>query len=261
MTLQVLVATMNQHDYSLLNKMNIQSDAIVGNQCDRNEVEEFNYNEYSIKYLSFNERGVGLNRNNALMRATADICILADDDMVFVDNYAGIVEQAFDENPTADVIIFNLIESAPKRYVNKQKFRVRYRNYMRFGAARIAFRTRSVTRSGISFNLHFGGGAEYSAGEDTLFLHSCLNKKLKIIAVPYYIASLTEERESSWFKGYTQKYFIDKGIFYACLSSKWARLLCLQDAIRHRKVYSKEKKWIGHYKTMCMGVKVFGKNR
>ena len=41
MTLQVLVATMHQTDHSLLEKMNIQSDAIVVNQCNRNEVERF----------------------------------------------------------------------------------------------------------------------------------------------------------------------------------------------------------------------------
>ena len=87
MDLQVLVATMNQREYSLPEKMNIRSDAIIGNQCDRNEVIEINYEGYRIKYLSFAETGVGLNRNNALMRATADICVLADDDQIFVDGY------------------------------------------------------------------------------------------------------------------------------------------------------------------------------
>ena len=43
MKVQVLVATMNQKDHTLLEKMNIQSDVIVGNQCDYNLVEEFEY--------------------------------------------------------------------------------------------------------------------------------------------------------------------------------------------------------------------------
>ena len=67
---QVLVAAMNQHDYSLLDKMNIQSDVIVANQSDFNRVDVFDYKGNQAIYLNFEERGVGLNRNNALMRAT-----------------------------------------------------------------------------------------------------------------------------------------------------------------------------------------------
>ena len=51
MTLQVLVATMHQTDHSLLEKMNIQSDAIVVNQCNRNEVERFMYNGHQILWM------------------------------------------------------------------------------------------------------------------------------------------------------------------------------------------------------------------
>ena len=95
MTIQVLVATMHQTDHSLLEKMNIRTDAIIGNQCDRNEVEDFEWNGHRIKYLSFAERGVGLNRNNTLMRADADVCLFADDDVVYYDDYAEKIEKAF----------------------------------------------------------------------------------------------------------------------------------------------------------------------
>ena len=78
MRVQVLVATMHQTDYSLLEKMNIQTDAIVVNQCDENKIEEFEYNGHKIKWLSLKERGVGLSRNTALMRADADILLFAD---------------------------------------------------------------------------------------------------------------------------------------------------------------------------------------
>lgn len=53
MTLQVLVATMHQTDHSLLEKMNIQSDAIVVNQCNRNEVERFMYNGHQILWMPY----------------------------------------------------------------------------------------------------------------------------------------------------------------------------------------------------------------
>ena len=82
MKIQVLVAAVGQTDRSLPQKMNIQTDAIVANQCDENSVEQFEWNGHNVKYLNFVERGVGLNRNNALMRADADICLFADDDKI-----------------------------------------------------------------------------------------------------------------------------------------------------------------------------------
>ncbi|MGE7182757.1 glycosyltransferase [Peribacillus sp. NPDC006672] len=255
MSIQVLVATMNQKDHNLLNEMNIQSDAIIANQCERNEIEELIFKGNHIKYLSFAERGVGLNRNNALMRAHADICILADDDMVFHDGYVKMIKKCFIENPHTDVIIFNIIENPKKRYVIEKKFKVGYHNYMRFGAARIAFRRKSITKCGITFNLHFGGGAEFSAGEDTLFLHDCLKNKLNILAVPEAISTLPNYRESSWFQGYTDKYFIDRGALFASITKRNAWLLCLQFAIRHRKMFKEAKNWYEAYNLMIKGIK------
>jgi hypothetical protein len=189
------------------------------------------------------------------MRANKEISLIADDDLVYLDNYVDIVKDTFYGNPTADIIIFNLIENEPNRYIIKKKFKVGFNNYMRFGAARIAFKTKSVTKSGITFNLHFGGGAEYSAGEDVLFLHDCLKKGLKILAVPIPIAYLTNTRKSTWFNGYTDKFFIDKGVLFASISKRWALLLSLQFCLRRRKMFKNDKSWFEAFNLMLKGVK------
>lgn len=232
---QVLIATMNQTDHSLLEKMNISSDVIIGNQCKMNNVEYFEFKGFNASIYSFNEKGVGLNRNNTLMRATGDICLFADDDMRYVDNYSEIVCEAFDKFPDADIIIFNLIEKNPTRYVIKKEEKVGYFNYLRYGTARIAVRMDKIREQGIFFHLCFGGGTEHSHGEDNIFLTDCLKKGLKIYAVPEYIAELTEERESTWNNGYDDKYFIDQGCLYKQISKKYWKLLCLQDALRRCK--------------------------
>lgn len=234
---QVLVASMNQKDHSLLEKMNVQSDVIVGNQCDFNSIESFQYKSYNATYLNFAERGVGLNRNNALMRATGDICLFADDDMVYLDGYAEKITRAFEENPTADIIVFNLKEKDSQRKQIKRKTKIGWLNYLRYGTARIAVKLKPVKGNGIYFNQCFGGGTEHCHGEDNLFLTSCLAKKLKIIALPVELAELTQERESTWNKGYDEKYLKDQGCLYRTISRKWWKLLCLQDAIRHSKLY------------------------
>lgn len=259
MRIQVLVASMNQTNHSLVEKMNIRTDAIIGNQCNHNSVEKFEYNDNIIKYYNFAERGVGLNRNNTLMRADADICLFADDDMVYEDNYAYVVEKAFLDNPTADVIVFNLKEKEVTRRIITKKSKVGYLNYLRYGTARVAVRLSSVKKHGIYFNQCFGGGTEHCHGEDNLFLNACLKKGLKIIAVPNYIATLTEERVSSWNKGYDERYLHDQGVLYRTLSRRWWRLLCLQDAVRRCRSYNMS--WMKAYKLMLCNSKIGGGGR
>ena len=87
MKLEVLLSTMHQSDYSLLDKMNIKSDVIVVNQCDENEISQFDYNGYNVKWMSLKERGIGLSRNTALMRSEADSLLFADEDSVYDNDY------------------------------------------------------------------------------------------------------------------------------------------------------------------------------
>lgn len=251
MNVQVLVAAMNQTDKSLLEKMNINSDAIIGNQCDRNEIDTFLWRGHNVIYLNFAERGVGLNRNNALMRATGDICLFADDDMRYCDDYIEQVTKAFEKCPNADVLVFNLIEKKITRSVIKKVERVHFWNFLRYGTARVAVRTESIRKNGIFFNQCFGGGTEHCHGEDSLFLADCLRKGLKIYAFPAYIAELTDERESSWYLGYNEKYIHDQGVLYRTMTRRFWKILCLQDALRRAKSYNVS--WYEAYKTMVQG--------
>ena len=241
MRIQVLVATMHQTDHSLLEKMNIKTDAIVGNQCDRNEVEEFQWNGHSIKYLSFAERGVGLNRNNSLMRADADVCLFADDDVVYYDDYAEKIEKAFEAQPDADVIIFNFKTSrdgGAYRDIVKTHRRVGKRGVTSFGTHAIACRTQAVKYKNIVFHRMFGGGAEFSCGEDTIFLQDCVKNGLRVYTDPSTLGVI-DHGASTWFKGYTDKFFVDKGVLYKYAFGAMAKPFTFYHVIKHRRLYSK----------------------
>lgn len=240
MTLQVLVSTMHQTDYSLLDKMNIQTDAIVVNQCDRNEFETFDYRGHRIQWLSLNERGVGISRNTALMRADGDIVLFADDDMVYYDGYEGAVLQAFQKNTSADVICFNLDlisrkeEYFGRKYCNKAR-KLHLYNMLRYGAPAIAVRRNAVCCKRITFSLLFGGGAPFSSGEDSLFLVDCKRNGLKLRAEPYVLAEV-DQTTSTWFKGYTEKFFEDKGRFYYNAFPRSYPLFIIYYALRFSKL-------------------------
>lgn len=236
MSVQVLVATMHKKDFELLDEMNINTDAIIGNQCEKNEVTIFEHKGHKIKWLSFDERGVGLNRNNALMRADADIVTFADDDMQFVSDYAEIIKEAYDKLPKADVIIFDLqYPDRPRKPITKIE-RLTARKCMRFGAARISAKLESLRIHGISFNLCFGGGARFSSGEDSLFLMDCIRNGLKIYSYPVVIAKLIE-RKSTWFVGYNDKYFFDKGVLFSLLYPRLCKVYAIIHCMRQYRQY------------------------
>lgn len=230
-TIETLITTMNLDSYdSLLKKTKVTGNYIIGNQCDKNEIITSEKGEIVSSTL----RGVGKNRNGIIERASADICILADDDLVFSDDYEKIAINAFEKHPKADVIIFNFIEKSEGRREVKKDKKIGYLNYMNYGAARIAFRRKSVLYKGISFNLSFGGGAIHGAGEDSLFLRDCIKKGLNVVAVPDALAYLTESRESTWFKGYNDKYFYDKGVFFGVAHPKMGKLLLFLLILKHK---------------------------
>lgn len=252
MKMEVLISTYNKNDVSFTEKMNLQSDVVIGNQIKKNKKISLKKNFGDIKIICSNTRGVAYNRNITLDNSSAEICLLGDDDLVYVNNYPSIIVNRFKENPDVDVIVFNLYEPIKKRFIIRKKFRVNHLNYMRFGAVRIAFKRKSILDNKIRFDVRFGPGGEIPIGEDTIFLRDCLASGLKILAVPDYILSLTEERESTWFKGYTENYFLNKGKLFKRLYPRIWPLICMQDLIRHCKLYG-IKNIHKDYKMMVLG--------
>ncbi len=239
MGIQVLVAAMHQKDHSLLEKMNIQSDVIVGNQCDRDSIEAFAWKGHRAMYLNRAQRGVGLNRNQALLQADGEICLLADEDVVYYDGYAQMVEEAYRAHPDADVIIFDMKilsrDGEISGIIKREEF-VGKKALARYGSVRISFRTESIKRKNIYFHRMFGGGTPHTNGEDTIFLNDCADRGLKVLTCPKTLG-VVHNYNSSWFAGYDDKYFHDRGVLFAWLHPVLAWPLCVYHVVKHRNKY------------------------
>ena len=228
MTYQLLVSTMHRDDFRIAGEMNIHSDAIIINQADHHGYDTVSDGKSVIQMYSFAERGVGLSRNTAMMRATADIIEFADDDMVFTDTHKEDVIREFEKHPEADAILFSIESLNPERPLLKiKKFgRVSKIEALKYGCARLAVRREKVVYNSLSFSLLFGGGARYGSGEDTVFLQDCIRAGLKLYRSPVKVADVKQET-SSWFGGYNEKYYRDKGALFAAALPK----LCYPYAI------------------------------
>lgn len=221
--LQVLVAAMHQTDFSLIEKMNLSSDTIIANQAATVEKQEELRDGKRYLMITTDTIGVGKNRNIALTFADGTICLLADEDMVYEKDYESQILQAFQENPKADAVIFNvrIMEKGVNRRGRKIKKTKRvFVRYHIYGACRIAFRRERLQKANIRFTELFGGGCRYGSGEDSLFLRDMLRKGMKIYTSPVCIGAVNQEN-STWFQGYNEKYFYDKGCLMKALFPRW----------------------------------------
>ena len=255
MSVQLLVAAMHAQPKELADAMNIQSDAIVVNQCDTYEYSELERNGKTIRFFSMSERGVGLSRNHALLRADHEISLFSDEDIRYVDGYEKLVEDAFKQYPQADMLLF-YVKAAPGRetYTIEKPGRVRWFNCGRYPTYSFGVRTSAVHARNITFSLLFGGGAKYSCGEDSLFVKECIKKGMRVYKVPVTIGHEIE-RESTWFKGYNKKFFFDRGVLYHFLYGKLRKPMALRFLLAHKGEMCKEVSVKQAYRFMKDGMK------
>lgn len=245
MKVQLLISAMNVKPKELVKKMRVASDAILINQCDEFATETFcvkdeKQQDREIRAYSLKERGVGLSRNNALLRADKEISLFSDDDIVYVEDYEQKIVSEFEKHKQADVLLFNVEVCKERRtYFNADFHRVRWYNCGRYPAYAIAIKTEEMHRHNLTFSLLFGGGAKYSNGEDSLFLRDCLKAGLKMYATDVVIGR-EEAGESTWFFGYNQKFFYDRGVLYHYLYGSMAKLWGLRFLLKNKGTMCKE---------------------
>ena len=234
MKVEVLASVMNEDFSALVRRMRLESDAVLINQCDRLGYEELAEEGYRLRFFSFPDRGVGRSRNEAIMRAEGDICLFADGDLVYEPGYAEAVVDEFVQNPDADMILFNVtIEESRRTYHITDRRRVRWYNCGRYGAVSFAVRRESLLASGVTFSLLFGGGARYGSGEDSLFLKEFMDRGYRVYTAPVTIGK-EKPGDSTWFEGYNEKFFRDRGVLYRYLYGKLAGAMALRFLAAHR---------------------------
>lgn len=248
MKVEVLLSVLNLNKKNL-NNMNIISKCTVINQCDKNNFEK--YNNFDI--YSYKERGTSVSRNRGLEHVSEDIILLCDDDVIYNKDYENIVINEFNKNSNADVIIFNFDNPYRKKRINKKIKRLHIYNILNYASYNIAFKRKNINN--IKFNTSFGPGAKYKSGEDNLFLVDCLKNKLKIYSTDKFIGKINSNN-STWFNGYNEKYFYDRGAFLTEISPKFRYIIIFLYLLKNRNILTNYN-FIDAYKIMLKGSKEY----
>ena len=243
MKLEILLSTMNRNgikeNEQLLKQMNVNIETLTINQITKDDIKEENCMTKPNRLISVKDKGLSKSRNMAIQNAKGEICIIADDDIKYVDNFQEIIKNEYNKNKKYDIICFwaesNNKDRKIKRMITSPIGKMRA---MRICSFQITFKREKIIEKDIKFKESFGAGTYYDRGEETIFLWECIRKGLKIKFVNKKIAEVNQ-RKSTWFKGFSEDYFIKQGRVFYELSNKFYKLLILQFAIRKYHLYRK----------------------
>lgn len=214
---EILCVTMHQKDFSKIREMNIHTDVVFANQADRTEFMECEFEGHRARMITTDTRGVGINRNLALMYAKGDICLFADDDVTYDDDMEERVLAEFAAHPDADIMVFHLDTDSARKQISYSKTRKCGRiSRLPWATFRIAFRLEKIRKANLWFTTFFGGGCLFPSGEDSMWLTEAKKRGLTFYVSRETIGKVSFA-ESTWFTGFDEKMFYGKGAFYQAM--------------------------------------------
>lgn len=255
MKLELLVSALKAEPKNLIAKMNIPSDVVLVNQCDLTDNSEFIYSGHTVKVFSNTDRGVGLSRNLAIANSTADLILFSDDDIIYNDDCEKLILSEFEAHPEADGIFFNFeVDESRQTYHIDEFGPVKITASGRYPTYSLCIKRECVINNGLSFSPLFGGGAKYSCGEDSLFIVSALKAGVKLFKSPVTLGH-EEFRPSTWFNGYTEKFFFDKGVLYHFLYKHLAFGISIRFILKHKSLLCRDVAPMKALRLMAKGIR------
>ncbi|MEN2281236.1 glycosyltransferase family A protein [Algoriphagus sp. SE2] len=179
MDIQVLISTTNPDPKDFYN---LNFDKLIISQNDRGIVEE---NEL-IKFLSFDEKGLSKSRNRAIQESSADIGLIADDDLIYFEDFEAKIKNAFEKFPDADILTFKITtpDGKPYKKYSDSPFKHSRTSIYKVSSVEMVLKLSSIKSAGVAFDERFGLGATYSSGEETIFLNDALDAGLNLYFFP-----------------------------------------------------------------------------
>lgn len=224
---------------SLIVHNNLQGRVLVGDQCGQASQKELGQiGKAEVTLYFFDSKGLSNNRNALLQKTNADIVSFADDDIVFIDNYPGIVLEDFERHPDAQMIRYNITSSNPQRpipQISKEK-KVGFHQVSKYGVWGFFFKRSFLIGHQLSFHPELGPGVQKSHGEDTVYLKEFMDQKPKAYQIPLVIGT-TPMANSSWYGQDVQNDIVTEGYVYRLNRKKMAMPFGIYRYFVHRSFF------------------------
>ena len=249
MLVEYLVSTTNRKEINFLDSLfqNIKekdSSCVCINQCINIDLPEEIETSDFVHLVSVKEKGVSKSRNLAIKNASGDICVIADDDLVYLEDCEEKIKNIYKNDKDLDVAIFQIItpEGKPYKKYSSNSYLLRSPlKIMQVSSVEITFRRESILNAQILFNENLGLGADYTKGEEAFFIKDCLQKGLKIKYFP--IPIVVHPIESSG-KNFNEKNIIANGIVYKKLFPLMFLMVSFYFSIKKYKRYKQQSSFL-----------------
>ncbi len=183
--IEILISTIYQENLIFLDKMfqyNDPSDfkILIINQTTRDKV--LRVSKKNIRVVNCFEFSVPKSRNLALKEAEGDICVMADDDIIYEPNLKRNILDAYRQNSNADMISFEAKDETGKKYTNYYPEGSHTKKSLKkIYTWVITFKRATFKLNQIYYNDHFGFGETFKGHEEYVFLRNALDKELMMV--------------------------------------------------------------------------------
>ena len=212
-----MISCMSDDPMKIVENTGIQSDVLVIDQCDKEEVSDSFLHTHKVRVLYTKERGLSRSRNMAILNSEKEIGLICDDDEKLNPGYADTIVQAYKKYPDADIICFRMSNQESRL---KQEVQVLNKwTCMRISSWQISMKVNSVRQKHLGFDPYMGAGSGNGAGEEVKFLRDCIKAGMKVYYVPVDIGTVNNDyyesgdgSSSQWFRGFDEKFFYQRGM-------------------------------------------------
>lgn len=216
--IEILIATMHQDSLDFLLPMfpflhfsNFK--ILIVNQTQKGIILKSEYS--NIRVINSFEKGLSKSRNLALENAVGKILLIADDDIVYQEEFITKIIKAYNKFPNAAAIKFCAVKSNGdliKKCPETSKKNLDVFDILNTSSIEMTLNRTILDKTGIRFDENFGLGGIFEMGEEAIFLFDLKNKNHPLAFEPKVIVK-HQERTSSDKKSIREKYFIQGALF------------------------------------------------
>lgn len=160
---------------------------LIINQTRENKILVSDYP--SVRVINSFEKGISRSRNLGIKNAVGKIILIADDDVVFIEDFQKKIIKAYNENQNATAICFQTATQNGDLYSNylKKKNKLNNRKIRKVLSIELTVKVENLRKNNCFFNEFFGLGSKFQDSETFFFLRRIKYKKLNIVFQPSVI--------------------------------------------------------------------------
>ncbi|WP_456314228.1 glycosyltransferase [Pseudomonas shirazensis] len=215
---EILISTMNRDSLDFLLPMFPFSHfsnftILIINQTTNESV--LTSDRSNVRVVNSFERGLSKSRNLAFENAFGKILVIADDDVIYQEEFLSKIITAYNKFPHAAVIKFCAINSngnLMKNYPSHSKENLNTFDILNTSSIEITLNRSILEQEKIRFDENFGLGAIFEMGEEAIFLFDFKKNKNKLF-FEHQIIVKHENFTTSDKKSITESYYIKGALF------------------------------------------------